>query len=135
MIAMSGSIWNTKSQAWSIEAMIAVVIFLGVIFLFFSFFNANSGTKGEELEEDAEKLIGDIYSENPNVDLLDGNKINSTKAEDLLGMNYSDIKSQLNIRNDFCLYFEDENGNIIFINYTHSGIGSSSINVSNVSCG
>lgn len=124
-----------KSQAWSIEVMIAVVIFMGVIFLFFSLLSSGPGTKEKELEEDAARVISDIYSDDPVIGILDGNRINSTKLEDILGMNYSDIKGQLKLRNDFCLYFEDENGDIIYLNYTHSGIGSSSINVSNVSCG
>jgi len=126
---------DIKSQAWSMEVMIAVVLFMGIIFLFFSLFSAGSGTKEKELQEDASKVIGDIYSDDPVIGILDGNRINSTKLENILGMNYSDIKEQLKIRNDFCLYLEDENGNIIYLNYTHSGIGSSSINVSNVSCG
>lgn len=40
----------------------------------------------------------------------------------------------LRIGNDFCIYLEDENGNIVLINDTYRGVGSSNINVSKTPC-
>ena len=123
------------SQAWSLDIMLAIVIFLGTAFFFFAILNSTQGDKTDELKEDAARVIEDIVSENSDLGIVDENKINVTKLEELLGRNYSDIKRKLRIKNDFCLYFEDEKGNIIYINTTYTGVGSSIINVSNVTCG
>ena len=39
--------------------------------------------------------------------------INQAELEKIQGMNYEQLKKYLNMKNDFCLYIEDENGNII----------------------
>ncbi|MBI3034586.1 hypothetical protein HYY72_05500, partial [Candidatus Woesearchaeota archaeon] len=62
--------------------------------------------------------------------------IDDEKIQELSNTSYQALKSQLNIRNDFCIHFEDEKGNLIFINQTHnvSGIGSPKAAVGNFSC-
>lgn len=122
------------SQAWSLDVMLAVIIFIGTLFFFYAILNTAQGTKAKELQDDASKILKDMLSKDSDVRITDGTKINSTKLEELLG-NYSEIKSKLKIENDFCIYFEDENGNILYINATQTGLGSGIINVSDVPCG
>lgn len=127
-----------KSQAWSFDIMLAVIIFIGTMFFFFAILNKAPGTKIEELEQDASSIIKYIVLEDFRFRVVDGDKINATRLEDLLG-NYSDIKRELRVENEFCIYFEDEDGNIIYINQSESrdytGIGSNIINVSDIPCG
>ena len=131
-------LYNLKSQVWSLDVMIAVIIFLGTIFFFFMILNNAPGSKTDELEQEALKVIEEITSENFELRVTDGDMINSTRLEDLLG-NYSDIKKELGVKNEFCIYFEDEAGNVIYINLTgdknYTGLGSDTINVSNITCG
>ena len=47
-------------------------------------------------------------------------------------MDYDDLKDSMNIKNEFCVYFEDENGNIVEGIKT---IGSDKIEVNGKPCG
>ena len=123
-----------NSQAWSLDIMLAVIIFIGTIFFFYAMLDTTQGSKAEELQGEASKIAKDILSKDSDVKIADGTEINGTRLEELLG-NYSEIKSKLKIKNDFCIYFEDENGNIIYINETRTGLGSGIINVSGMPCG
>ncbi|MBI2208825.1 hypothetical protein HYU50_05000 [Candidatus Woesearchaeota archaeon] len=128
---------NPTSQAFSMDIMLAVIIFIGTVFFFYVILSTTQGNKADELHNEALKVLTDILSEDSGVGITDGNKINITKLGELLG-NYSGIKGKLKVKNDFCIYFEDENGNIIYINMTNmtsTGVGSGIINVSNVPCG
>jgi len=51
------------------------------------------------------------------------------------GMEYDDVKESLGIKNDFCLYFEDEQGNIVQVDHISRGIGYNKIHVSGMPCG
>ena len=123
-----------KSQAFSMDIMLAVIIFIGTVFFFYAILNTSQGSKADELQDEASKVLTGILSENPDLKITDENKINTTKLEELLG-NYSGLKGKLKVKNDFCIYFEDEGGNIVYINATYTGIGSGIINVSDVPCG
>ena len=129
---------NLSSQAFSMDIMLAIIIFLGTIFFFYAILNNTQGSKTAELQDEASKVLTGIVSKDSGVGITDGTKINTTKLEEMLG-NYSNIKSKLKVKNDFCIYFEDEDGNIIYINITQSknytGAGSEIINVSNIPCG
>ncbi|MAE42202.1 hypothetical protein CMO93_00395 [Candidatus Woesearchaeota archaeon] len=126
-----------NSQAWSFDIMLAVIIFIGTIFFFFAILNKAPGTKVDELEQDASRIIEDMVSDDFEFRVTDGDKVNVTKLGDLIG-NYSDIKSKLKIENEFCIFFEDEDGNIIYINISenrnYTGIGSGIINVGGIPC-
>ena len=123
-----------NSQAWSLDVMLAVVIFLGTIFFFYAILNTAQGDKSDELRAEASKVLERVLSESSDASIAEGNKINSTKLQDLLG-NYSGIKGKLRVKNDFCIYFEDEDGNIMYINASYTGFGSTIINVSGSPCG
>ena len=42
------------------------------------------------------------------------NMIDETKLIEMKNADYDDIKNSLHVKNDFCIYLEDDNGNIIF---------------------
>ena len=119
--------------------MIAVIIFISAFFIFFTILNSGQGTKIDELKKEAIKVLRGIASEDPPVGIIFDDEGNQEKLEDLLSMDYSEIKKKLRVQNEFCLYFEDENGYIIYINVSgsknHTGIGSETIKISDVPCG
>ena len=129
----------SNSQAWSIGIMLAVVIFIGAVFVFFGILNTKQGTKADELRDEAINALKAIASGDPDIGIIIDDEIDQEKLDVLLSTNYSIIKKKLRIKNDFCLYFEDENGDIIYINVstsaTHAGIGSDKIKISGIPCG
>jgi len=56
--------------------------------------------------------------------VVDGN-IDKAKLEDFASENYLQIKEQLGLKNDFCIHFEDKDGNVIDISQItqRKGIG------------
>ena len=122
-----------KSQAFSMDLMIAVVIFIGTIFVFYSVLSDRLSSKTDELEDEALVVLENIASGDSEVRIIDGIKINETKLEELLGMEYSDIKKKIRIKNEFCFFLEDANGDVIYI-LNKPGVGSDKINISDVPC-
>ena len=133
------SIKNLKTQVWSLDIMLAVIVFIGTIFFFYTVLISSQDTKVFELKNEASKVINDLLSEDSDLGIVDGNKINTTKLSELLDQDYATIKNKLRIKNEFCIFFEDEDGNILYINISetknYTGIGSEIISVSNIPCG
>ena len=91
-----------KSQAWSMDIMIAMVIFISIIFVFYSILSNNGDNKIRELKDDALIVAGNIdITKNPN------------RIEELLREDYSELKKKLRVKNEFCIFLEDEEGNVI----------------------
>ena len=124
------------AQAFSMDIMIALVVFIGTIFIIYSVIGGNKDTKISELQDDASNVLKNIASENSSVGIVDGINVNITKLEELLGKDYSEIKKQIRVQNEFCIFLEDENGNIIYITTDpdHTGVGSDKINISDIPC-
>lgn len=54
--------------------------------------------------------------------------VDETKLEQIKNMDYEDFKKLLNAKNDFCVYMEDEKGNVILAK------GSSKLNGDGLHC-
>lgn len=112
-----------KSQAWSMDIMIAMVIFIGVIFVFYTILSTNEGDKIVELKDDA-LVIAENINITKNISLI----------EELLREDYSELKKKLRVKNEFCIFIEDEAGNVIYLSQDRPGIGSGKIKISDVEC-
>ena len=123
-----------RSQAVSMDVMLAIVIFIGTIFVFYAIFSANQKGTAKELEKDASKVLKSVSSEDPNIGIMDGIEVDEAKLEQLLGKDYNAVKEQIRAEKDFCIFLEDENGDIIYISPGQPGIGSNKIRVSNIPC-
>lgn len=60
----------------------------------------------------AEKITAVIFDEHT-ISFANNGVINENKLKQIQNMNYNEFKNSLNAKNDFCIYLEDENGNII----------------------
>jgi len=85
-------------------------------------------------QDEAEMAMEKLASDN-GIGILDSNGIADEKVRMLDGMEYDDVKESLGIKNDFCLYFEDEQGNIVQVDHISRGIGYNKIHVSGMPCG
>tara|TARA_Y100000294_G_scaffold107344_1_gene99609 strand:+ start:406 stop:729 length:324 start_codon:yes stop_codon:yes gene_type:complete len=105
------------------DIMIAMVIFIGVIFVFYNILSSNEDNKIRELKDDAL-----IVAEN--IDITE----NPSQIEELLGEDYSELKKKLRVKNEFCIFLEDEEGNVIYVSQDRPGMGSEKIKISEVEC-
>jgi hypothetical protein len=124
-----------RSQAISMDIMLAVVIFIGAIFLVYIFLNSNQQRTAGELGEEASKVLQSITSEDPEIGIVKGIDVDEIKLEQLLDENYETIKEKIRIDKDFCIFLEDEIGNVIYIRPGEPGVGSHKIQISDNPCG
>lgn len=133
-----------RGQAWSIDLVIGVLIFLLVIGLFYVLLMKNFNKDTTELqiasETIATKIIDDKTPAAGGVGIIKDERIDKNALEDLAGKDYETLKKEFGITSDFCIFLEDEDGNVINITNnstkeTFVGIGSSEINISGSPCG
>ena len=125
---------NAKAQTWSVDIILAVIVFMGAFFIFYALLYENSSTKASDLKEEALIVIKQVSSGDSSLRILNKNEINITKINELKNLSYEELKQRLRVEGDFCIYVEDENGNIVLLNNSYKGIGSSSINISGTPC-
>ena len=125
-----------KSQAWSFDVIMAVIIFVGAFFAFYFLLKPRTENTIDTLREDAELIANELLSESSPLNVIVDGKIDEAKLQQLLAEDYSDLKSQIRVEGDFCIYLEDQEGNIIYISQSPdiTGIGSPSISISDIPC-
>ena len=114
--------------------MLGIIIFAGAALFFYSTFSSKQGSDAETLENDALKVMSDVVSNDPDVSIVTGSEVDIDKLQALLGEDYNQIKQKLRVGSDFCIFLEDENGNIVYITPTQTGVGSNTISVSSIPC-
>ena len=70
------------------------------------------GKDNEPRVMDAEKITETILDDHA-LSFANNGIVDNDKLKEIQSMNYRDFKSSLKVKNDFCIYLEDENGNII----------------------
>ena len=125
---------NTKAQSWSVDIMLAAVIFMSSFFIFYALFSENSNTKVSNLRDDASTVIKQVSTADNSLRIINSNEVNVSKIQELKNLSYDELKRRLRIEGDFCIYFEDEKGNIVLINNSYKGVGTQNINISGTPC-
>lgn len=125
---------NQKAQSWSIDVALGVVIFMGAFLIVYTLLSANPNTKVSTLTDEA-SLVNKQFSSDTQIKIISNNEVNISKLLELKNISYDELKRMLRIEGDFCIYFEDEKGNLVLINNSYRGVGASSINLSGVPCG
>ena len=123
-----------KAQSWSIDIVLGVIIFIAAFFIFYSILNSNPNASAGNLKEQASIIIKQTTSGGSAVAIVNNNEINISKFNELKNLSYDELKRMLRVEGDFCIYLEDENGNVVLINNSFRGIGSPKINLSGVPC-
>jgi hypothetical protein len=128
---------NSKSQTISMDALIAVALFMVAVILFFTLSGSSNGEKrAEGLQTESGKALSSVSSSMNSTDtFLKGSKIDQRKLDEISGLGYSDLKNVIGISSDFCIHFEDEQGNIVNISGNKTGLGSSMVRIAGVACG
>jgi len=131
-----------RAQVWSVDVLLAVVIFVSVILVFYVTMSARSKPGMKTLETNADDLKVEL-EKNYDLGFINKDDINQQKFLAFLGNatnNFTGLKKKLGISGNFCIFFEDSDGNIIFIsdeaqninNFT--GVGSNETCISGYYC-
>lgn len=123
-----------KSQSMSVDVLIGIIVFLSVFIVFYGLLNPQERSRAKTLKEDATTVIQQVSSIDAPYNIVNREEINESRILELKNLSYDDLKRNLRIEGDFCIYVEDENGNVVLLNNTYVGIGASTINISNTPC-
>ncbi|RLE42168.1 hypothetical protein DRJ48_04115 [Candidatus Woesearchaeota archaeon] len=122
-------------QAWSVDAIVGVFLFVIIIISVIAFSISRSHVeKVEELKEEGESVFSKLST--GELKLIQERKVDPEKLEEIKNMSYSELKQKLGLRNDFCIYFVDESGNLIYLDESGNvvGIGSPRALINGLPC-
>lgn len=125
---------SIRAQSFSIDVAIGVAIFIAALFIFYSVLGTNKNTKASDLREQASVIIKQTTAEGSAVAIIDNQELNVSKFSQLKNLSYDELKRTLRIEGDFCIYLEDDQGNLLLVNNSYRGIGSPNINLSGAPC-
>ena len=97
-----------KSKFKIDEITIAIIVIL--IASVISIYEKTHKPKTSEAEK-----ITEIIMDDHGMSFASNGVIDENKLKEIKNMNYADFKKSLNAKNDFCMYIEDQNGNIILV--------------------
>lgn len=118
------------------DVVLAVVIF-GFISVTFTSFALLDQPDVQRLQQNAQKVTTELsqpLSQCGGVSILTDNALDQEGTDCLYQQDYQEIKQQFNIEEDFCMYLEDEDGNIVQV-AGKNGFGSDEVNISGAPCG
>ena len=129
-----------KGQVWSIDVLLAVVIFVSVILIFYVTMVPKQKPQMKDLQAESEGLKLEL-EKNYDVGFIVNDEINDTRFQVFIHnatANYTALKKKLGVKGEFCLFFVDSEGNIVPIDNTTAslvGVGNSSITIAGDPCG
>jgi len=124
----------SKAQSWSFDVTLGVIIFLTAFISIFTLINHQQESNAGSIQAESSYLLNQMKAENSPLRIVQDNNVNESGLGELASLPYNNLKTQAGAKNDFCIYIEDADGNIILINDS-MGIGSPDINVSGTPCG
>jgi hypothetical protein len=110
-------------------------IFFIVFGLAILFIIAVLSSSNKDLKYTAEHITSRVLSSNSDLSILKNGQVDENKLTKLSFRDYEELKELFDVDADFCVYLEDENGNLILIDGGFNGIGSNNIYVSGEECG
>ena len=122
-----------KSQSWSIDIILGVIVFMAAFFVFFIVLSEDPAVKINRLKDEASSIIRQLVS-GEELRIVDGTEVNVSRANTLKNTQYDELKRKFRVGGDFCIYLEDSKGNVVIINNSYKGIGAPSINISGALC-
>ena len=124
-----------KAQAISIDLLLALFIFMIIMLGFFYFVSNMQKSKIPGIvKQDSEYIVKMVEQNVSGASFLEGNKVKVLKLYNLTGKSYTELKGEMGIVNDFCIYFVDEEGYVVKIN-NKTGLGSPRFLINNTPCG
>ncbi len=125
-----------KAQTWSMDLIGAIMLFILIIgSVAFISISMSHKESVDELKSKAQVIYKGISSDG-DVKFIDGSQVDVPALCSTIQKSYEDIKKEIGISEDFCIYFVDENGNLIYLdnNSEIPGIGSPRFKINGKAC-
>jgi len=103
-----------QGQSWSLDIILAFVIFVLIIGIFYALLSNNRKEKTDDLTLESSTIVSNLDSSNgqntPPLTIIDKGNIDDTKAATLYASDYENLKKQLGVKGEFCIYIVDQDG-------------------------
>jgi hypothetical protein len=127
-----------RGQVWSVDVLLAVVIFVSVILIFYVTMSSRQKPDIKELQAESGSLKLEL-EKNHELSFLVSDQVDEAKFQafaDNITDNYTAVKQKLGVKGDFCIFYEDSEGNIIPVgNNNLVGVGNGNISIGGTPCG
>ena len=128
-------------QSWSLDIILALVIFGLIIGIFYTVLSKDNKGKTENLQREASVLSNNLDSStglNTTLSVIDKGTIDEVKLQALYNSSYQSLKNQFGISGDFCVYMVDQYGNLVTVNTSGGelvGFGNGNLTINGKPCG
>jgi hypothetical protein len=128
-------------QSWSLDIILAFVVFVLIVGIFYALMSNNKKDKTQDLVLESTTIASNLDANNgqtSSLTIIEGGTVDTTRLEDLYGLDYDTLKRQLGIKGEFCIYIIDQNGMLVAINTSNGPVGSfgnGNYTVNNNPCG
>lgn len=109
-------------------------MFFAAFVIFYALLGSKPEAKVGNLKQDASMVIQQVVSEETPYKVVDGDELNTSRLGHLKNYTYDELKRIFRTEGDFCIYIEDDSGNLVLINDSYRGIGSPNIHINGVPC-
>ena len=96
-----------KTRKWKVDELTMVFI-VAIAIIALSLLLRKENDAKQSAEEITVRIIG-----NPNLNLVKNGQVDQSQLNEIQKMDYQQLKNSIQSDSDFCLYIEDENGNVI----------------------
>lgn len=106
-----------RAQVWSLDILIAAVIFVLVFVIVIFVTNERTDDSSDRANIESHIVSTRLTDEDNPLGIIDedSNAINETRLQQLKEVEYRELKDQFGIVDDFCIVITDEEGNLILI--------------------
>ena len=128
-------------QSWSLDVILAFVIFMLIVGIFYTLLTDNKKTKIQNIQLEASTLSGALDKSSgidSNLAVIENGVVDSEKLRSLYTNDYSALKNKFGIMGDFCIYIVDQYGNLVAINTStglKNGFGNGNLTINDRPCG
>jgi len=129
-----------KGQSWSLDIILAFVVFVLIIGIFYTLVSQNKKDKTQDLTLESNTIVSNLDAANGlnTLSVINKGNIDQQRVQNLYDSSYNSIKQQFGIRGDFCIYMIDQYGNIITIDTSKgqlAGFGNGNFTINDKPCG
>ncbi len=127
-----------KAQSWSMEFIIATSIFLILVIVIYTMVSATKDKSVSNLQQEAELILRQTEVPSSPVYFISEGKVSTTELKRVIAADKETLKKNLGIKDDFCIFFEDAQGKVIYVadaqNNEVRGVGSPEILIGGQPC-
>lgn len=112
-----------QGQSWSLDIILAFVIFVLIIGIFYALLSNNKKDKTNDLTLESSTVINNLDSANGQITpltIIDKGNLNKDWTGTLYASDYETVKRKLGIKGEFCIYIVDQEGVYAEIDGYHS---------------